>query len=342
MRRSRIAAQTECEKPQHKVRITKPFYLGRDRSDPGAVRESDGEEPKLFLKDRTRFGQGQGMDTSNFPVEKVSWDDAVEFCKKLSAKEGQTYRLPTEAEWEYACRAGSKTRYCFGDDESLLGEYAWFGEQRSEGGTHPVGEKKPNAWGLYDMHGNVWEWCQDWYDEDYYAKSPKDDPTGPATGSYRVDRGGGWSSLAWSCRSSYRGRYPRRTAARPGLSCGPSSVWPAQTSQASEESPAHQHAAAVATSRHTCRSSSGSRRSTAAMMAAHACWVLGSVTSMGCCLVSIQGNHQRRRNPSRKMEKTCSKSATECLVYWGVAIDSTMTRAHDGDDMPGVPPTRTP
>ena len=112
--------------------------------------------------------------------------------------------MPTEAQWEYACRAGSKTRYCFGDDASKLDEYAWYG-QVSGGKTHPVGEKKPNAWGLYDMHGNVSELCQDWYDDAYYAKSPTDDPTGPPTGSCRVGRGGSWFDDARYCRSAYRG-----------------------------------------------------------------------------------------------------------------------------------------
>ncbi len=116
-------------------------------------------------------------------------------------EEGE-FRLPTEAQWEYACRAGSTTRYCFGDEEGGLGEYAWY-VKNSSNKTHPVGEKKPNAWGLYDMGGNVWEWCADWYDEKYYAVSPTDDPTGPATGSGRVLRGGAWGSPARNCRSAY-------------------------------------------------------------------------------------------------------------------------------------------
>jgi formylglycine-generating enzyme required for sulfatase activity len=111
--------------------------------------------------------------------------------------------LPTEAQWEYACRAGSKTKYCFGDDASKSGEYAWY-DENSDKKTHPVGEKKPNAWGLYDMHGNVWEWCQDWWNNGYYKKSPADDPTGAATGSGRVIRGGCWVFPARGCRSASR------------------------------------------------------------------------------------------------------------------------------------------
>ena len=150
-----------------------------------------------------------GNNPSNFkgpknPVEQVSWDDCQRFLKKLNEKVGGgKFSLPTEAQWEYACRAGSTTRYYFGDDESELGDYAWY-DENSGSKTHPVGEKKPNAWGLYDMHGNVWEWCQDWYDGGYYAKSPMDDPTGPATGSYRVGRGGGWFNAARLCRSANR------------------------------------------------------------------------------------------------------------------------------------------
>ncbi|MGA2253030.1 MAG: formylglycine-generating enzyme family protein [Thermoguttaceae bacterium] len=137
-------------------------------------------------------------------------DDCQEFLGKLNAKSAAgagKFQLPSEAQWEFACRAGSTTKYYFGDDETRLGEYAWYGKN-SDRKTHPVGEKKPNTWGLYDMHGNVWEWCQDWYDAGYYAKSPTDDPTGTATGSYRVSRGGCWINPAGVCRSAFhRGGY---------------------------------------------------------------------------------------------------------------------------------------
>jgi formylglycine-generating enzyme required for sulfatase activity len=166
-----------------------------------------------FLVTQDQWQAVMGNNPSRFkgpknPVEQVSWDDCQQFLDKLNAKSGPgrgKFQLPTEAQWEYACRAKSTSQYCFGDDEARLGEYAWYGNN-SGSKTHPVGERKPNAWGLYDMHGNVWEWCQDWYDGGYYAKSPMDDPAGPTTGSNRVDRGGSWLHDAGFCRSAHRYR----------------------------------------------------------------------------------------------------------------------------------------
>ena len=173
--------------------------------------------------------QFKGSD--NLPVESVSWLDAVEFCNRLNEREKRTpfyringkevtilggdgYRLPTEAEWEYACRAGSSTLYPFGDNARFLGEYAWYHEN-SENKTHPVGQKSPNAWGLHDMLGNVWEWCADWYEAKYYASSPPADPPGASGASNRVIRGGccsprfcrlgrGFFNFPRNCRSAGR------------------------------------------------------------------------------------------------------------------------------------------
>jgi formylglycine-generating enzyme required for sulfatase activity len=178
------------EGPQHKVKITKPFYMQTTEVTQAQWKAVMGNNPSNFKGD-------------DLPVERVCWEDAQEFIKKLSTKEGLKYRLPTEAEWEYSCRAGSTTRFCFGDDESKLGDYAWY-DKNSGNKTHPVGTKKPNAWGLYDMHGNVWEWCQDWYDENYYKNSPAEDPQGPANGEFRVLRGGCWYNYVRLCRSAYR------------------------------------------------------------------------------------------------------------------------------------------
>ncbi len=147
-----------------------------------------------------------GRDPSYFkgpdrPVERVSWNDAVDFCNKLSALTGENYRLPSEAEWEYACRAGSTSAYCFGDDDKELGEYAWY-DDNSAMQTHPVAQKRANRFGLYDMHGNVWEWCRDWYGD--YSSGSQTDPEGPSTGSYRVLRGGSWFFNARNLRSANR------------------------------------------------------------------------------------------------------------------------------------------
>ena len=153
------------------------------------------------------------------PVEQVRWSDAVRFCNKRSELAGLPpcyelntwkcdfeatgYRLPTEAEWEYACRAGTVSAYFFGDSPSKLGDYGWF-DKNSGGRPRPVGQKQPNPWGLFDICGNVWEWCNDFYKVDYYAQAPLENPRGPATGETKVVRGGAWRVSAESCRSGYR------------------------------------------------------------------------------------------------------------------------------------------
>jgi len=181
------------EKPQHRVRITQPFYMGKYPVTQEQWTAVMGSNPS-HLKG------------ANKPVEWVSWEDCLRFLRRLNEKAGLgKWEFPTEAQWEYACRAGSTTMFCFGDDESGLADYGWF-DKNSGGTSHPVGEKKPNAWGLYDMHGNVWEWVLDWYDPAYYAHSPTDDPTGPATGTERASHGGCWFSSARSARSANHGR----------------------------------------------------------------------------------------------------------------------------------------
>jgi formylglycine-generating enzyme required for sulfatase activity len=153
------------------------------------------------------------------PVEQVRWSDAARYCNARSRLEGlqscydlktwecnfdaDGYRLPTEAEWEYACRAGTKTTYFFGNDSSKLRDYAWF-EENSGGRPRPVGQKLPNPWGLYDVHGNVWQWCNDFYKVDYYQESPQENPRGPNIGDNKVVRGGAWKFSAQTCRSGYR------------------------------------------------------------------------------------------------------------------------------------------
>jgi len=174
---------------QHLVKITKPFYLSAHEVTQAQYEQVMGNNPS----------ESKG-DTK--PVEIVKWNDAVVFCGKLSLREGVEYRLPTEAEWEYACRAGATTAYSFGDDVSRLGEYAWH-RDNSSGTTRPVGEKLPNAWGLFDMHGNVYEWCQDLYGP-YERLQVVSDPIGPASGSRRVLRGGAFVYHPGSVRAAYR------------------------------------------------------------------------------------------------------------------------------------------
>jgi formylglycine-generating enzyme required for sulfatase activity len=201
------------DETQHDVSITKPFYLGVYEVTQGQYEGIMGKNPAFFSAAGGGKQRVENKKTADYPVERVSWHDAVEFCKKLSAKESKKYRLPTEAEWEYACRAGAKTVFHTGNDfNSNLANingliYSSYGKEEAgpfHRSTVKVGEYKPNAFGLHDMHGNVQEWCSDWYAADYYAKSPKEDPQGPAEGSERVLRGGAWPSSAKACRSALR------------------------------------------------------------------------------------------------------------------------------------------
>ena len=175
----------------HEVTISKSYYLGVHEVTQAQYEKVMGNNPSNFKGAKN-------------PVEMVSWGESVSFCNKLSElpeekAAGREYRLPTEAEWEYACRAGSTTSYSFGDTAELLGEFAWFKESAGNE-THPVGEKKPNRWGLYDMHGNVFEWCQDWHAA--YPSGAANDPQGPNGGTGRVLRGGSWRYAAAICRSA--------------------------------------------------------------------------------------------------------------------------------------------
>jgi len=180
------AAWFEDERPIHTVRITRPFYIGKYEVTQAEWRSVMRNNPSEFSGDRS-------------PVERVSRDVCQEFLRKA----GDGLGLATEAEWEYACRAGTTTPYSFGDSASRLSSHAWFNDN-SGGKAQPVGLKKPNAWGVYDMHGNVWEWCSDSYDSSYYSRSPASDPQGPSSGSYPALRGGSWGDGARDCRSAAR------------------------------------------------------------------------------------------------------------------------------------------
>jgi len=185
------------EGPRHPVRITKPFYLGVTEVTRAQWVNVTGKKPYTV----------KGPDR---PIGVVSWDEAMDFCERLTERERaagrlsdrEQYRLPTEAEWEYACRAGMATMYSFGDDRNRLSEYAWFGESNAP----PVAQKKPNPWGLYDMHGNVWEWVLDCYDDAPYPPGLRIDPVGAPSGEKRLFRGGSWCNSWWHLRSAYRGR----------------------------------------------------------------------------------------------------------------------------------------
>jgi sulfatase modifying factor 1 len=197
--------KSEVDAQPHEVFVSS-FYIDKYLVTQQQYKKVMGENPSRWQADKN-------------PVEQVRWSDAVKYCNARSLKEGllpcydlQTwqcnfdangYRLPTEAEWEYACRAGTATMYFFGNDSSKLTDYAWL-DENSGGKPHPVGQKPPNPWGLYDMCGNVWEWCNDFYKVDYYQQSPEENPRGPDAGETKVVRGGAWKFSADSCSSGYR------------------------------------------------------------------------------------------------------------------------------------------
>ena len=192
---ARYQSSYDWEKPAHDVTLSTPFYIGRNEVTQEQYAQVMGANPSQLKE-------------ASLPVETVSWDDAHEFCKDVAQlnKLRHTVRLPTEAEWEFACRAGTTTTYYPGDTEADLGRTAWY-EANSGGKTHPVGQKEPNAFGLYDMQGNVWEWCHDYWQEQYKPE-PAVDPQGPPKGDFCVLRGGSWINPPGDCRAALRGRSP--------------------------------------------------------------------------------------------------------------------------------------
>jgi formylglycine-generating enzyme required for sulfatase activity len=182
------------ETPLHRVCITQPFQLGRTEVTQAQWEAVMGSNPSFHIGPQ-------------YPVERVDWDDVHRFIHHLNQQEGGArYRLPTEAEWEYAVRAGTTTAYYFGDDPGLLPQHAWYRDSPTTGrrNSRPVAQLLPNSRGLYDMYGNVFEWVQDWYDPDYYRNSPMRDPQGPLSGDGRVVRGGGWLEAPSLLRSAVR------------------------------------------------------------------------------------------------------------------------------------------
>jgi formylglycine-generating enzyme required for sulfatase activity len=227
--------------PRHRVRITKPFYIGTHEVSRGQFQqfvestdyktdsERDGiggygwdeAEYQFVVRDPKNNWRETGFpQTDDHPVTNVTWGDCVSFCKWLSKKEGKSYRLPTEAEWEYACRAGTKTPYCFGGNQEDVVMYSnvadasakkkfphWQRVVSADDGyafSAPVGRFRPNAYGIFDMHGNVQEWCHDWFHFDYYLTTASDDPVGPNSGNDRVIRGGDFGCNPWCARSAFR------------------------------------------------------------------------------------------------------------------------------------------
>lgn len=204
------------ERPQHLVRITKPFLIGRYEVTQAEYEKVTGTNPSWFSASGGGARKVEGLDTSRFPVEQVSWEQAVEFCQKLSElpvekSAGRVYRLPTEAEWQYCCRAGTTTKFHYGDSltstqANINGRFPYGGAPRGPylGRTTTVGSYEPNAFGLYDMHGNIAEMCADWFGRDYYEQSPTDDPQGPEKGADRMVMGGSWSADGFRCRCAHR------------------------------------------------------------------------------------------------------------------------------------------
>jgi sulfatase modifying factor 1 len=236
-----ISRIENAERPQHKVVITKPFLMSATEvtirqfkkfSATGYITEAEKAEAAAKAAPPVKAGQppptpiptylNPGYDvTDDSPAAVITWNDAVAYCKWLSDQEKTTYRLPTEAEWEYACRAGTTTQYSHGDDYDELPKYGWL-RKNADSKSHPVGTKLPNGFGLFDMHGNLFEWCGDYFDEKWYSTSPPNDPNGPSAGSYRVIRSGYWNNYASGCRSASRFKLSTRNG-NVGFRCV--SVW---------------------------------------------------------------------------------------------------------------------
>jgi formylglycine-generating enzyme required for sulfatase activity len=210
--------QRSKDEEQHEVTLTRPFYLGVFPVTQAQWQAIMGSNPSYFCATGEGKDEVRGMRTDDFPVEQVSWEDVMDFLKKLAAlkeerEAGREYRLPTEAEWEFACRGGAAEYQVFHYGNSLSSTQANYNGSYPYGGasegpylerTSEVGAYEPNGFGLFDMHGNVWEWCSDWYDTDYYKTSPRRDPAGPAEGTSRVLRGGSWDCFGQRCRSAWR------------------------------------------------------------------------------------------------------------------------------------------
>ena len=194
-------------RPVHEVELSAGFWLGKYVVTQGQWEAIMGTTP---WRDDDGLDKELVQSNPSHPAVYISWDDAQELIHRLNSATGEdVYRLPTEAEWEYACRAGTTTLWSFGNEESEFAYYAWYRGNtvdRDEKYAHAVGQHRPNAWGLHDMHGNVWEWVQDWYDKDYYKRSPSMDPLGPTSGSDRVLRGGDFTDPVMNYRSASRMR----------------------------------------------------------------------------------------------------------------------------------------